>query len=97
MRAVHKSHVRHLYKVTCRDVFYIVNGTYKKRLGSRIVTNKQLRLTNKQLIYLTTIKCKGNAVLGYFIYNRKDKLYYFIDLATYYEDYICINECIKRK
>ena len=96
MKAIHKKHIRHLYKVTCRDVYYLVNGKFKKRFGSKIVTNKHLFLTNNQLFYLMEIKCKGKAILGYLFYDNEINKYKFIDIATYYEEYICINNCIKK-
>ena len=97
MRVVYKKHIKHLYKVTCRDVFYLLNGTYRKRLGSRIVTSKQIKLTTKELDYLMSINCKGKAILGYFVYDRKNKHYYFVDIATFYQEFICIEDCLKNK
>ena len=89
MHAIRNNKIEFLYKVTCKDALFLVNQNYSKRLGSNIVTSKDIYLTKLQINYLATICTSCNkTIIGYLRKKKKfNFLYTFIDLATFYEEY----------
>lgn len=106
MRVVKKLNISHIYKFTCKEIDLVLNNKYSKKLGTSIINASDIILTDKQILFLLTLNCRGNSVIGYLKKTKNGKCI-FLDIIEIYEKYLlldkinvckkCLNKLLKNK